>query len=66
MAFAFSWRSGTTGSTLQTNTAQYLRLHIRAHSNEQADQAVKYLVRDAIVEYLTPYSAEYDSVEQAK
>ena len=30
----------------------YLRLHIRAHSNSEQDQAVKYKVKTAIVEFL--------------
>ncbi len=45
--------------------AEYLRIHIRAHSNEQADQTVKYLVRDKVVEYLTPLVANCSSKEGA-
>ena len=37
--------------------ASYLRLHVRANSDSEEDQAVKYLVRDALVEYLTPLVA---------
>ena len=37
----------------------YLRIHIRADSNEGEAQAVKYYVRDALVEYLTPLVAKY-------
>ncbi len=37
---------------------EYLRIHIRADSNEEAAQAVKYLVKDAVVEYLTPVLSE--------
>ena len=36
------------GSTANTNT-EYLRIHIRANSNDGEDQAVKYMVRDAVV-----------------
>lgn len=36
---------------------EYLRIHIRANSNDGEDQAVKYMVRDAVVEYLTPVVA---------
>ncbi len=36
----------------------YLRIHIRADSNDGEAQAVKYYVRDKIVEYLTPIVAE--------
>ena len=38
---------------------EYLRIHIRADSNEQKAQSVKYFVRDKIVEYLTPLVAFY-------
>ena len=33
---------------------EYLRIHIRADSNLEVDQNVKYLVKDKIVEFLTP------------
>lgn len=32
----------------------YLRIHIRANSNDYVDQDIKYLIKDKIVEYLTP------------
>ncbi len=38
--------------------AEYLRIHIRADSNDAADQNVKYEVKSAVVDYLTPYLAE--------
>lgn len=37
---------------------QYLRIHIRANSNSQSDQEVKYKVKDAVTEYLIPFLAE--------
>ena len=43
-----------------------LRIHIRADSNEQKAQAVKYKVKDAVVEFLTPYIAECDTKEKAE
>ncbi len=45
--------------------ADYLRIHIRADSNEQADQAVKYRIRDKVVEYLTPLVANCSSKKAA-
>lgn len=36
----------------------YLRIHIRANSNSEADQAVKYKVKDEIVKFITPYAAQ--------
>ncbi len=46
-------------------TAEYLRIHIRADSNEREAQAVKYLVRDGIVDYLTPIVASCETKTQA-
>ena len=45
---------------------EYLRIHIRANSNLEAEQAVKYLVKDAVVNYLTPYIAECNTKEKAQ
>lgn len=35
----------------------YLRIHIRANSNSDIDQKIKYAIKDAYVEYLTPMIA---------
>ncbi len=48
-----------------TATDDYLRIHIRADSNEKGAQAVKYLVRDGIVAYLTPLVAEFSTKRDA-
>lgn len=45
---------------------EYLRIHIRADSNSECDQAVKYQVKDAVVEYLTPFIAQVSSKAEAK
>ena len=45
---------------------EYLRLHVRADSNSACDQAVKYLVKDEIVLYLTPVVAECESKDELK
>jgi len=49
--------SGTTPETKD----EYLRVHIRADSNLPEAQAVKYAVRDEIVNYLTPIVAACES-----
>lgn len=49
----------------QEHTA-YVRFHVRANSNSQEDQNVKYMVKEALVEYLTPFLAECETVERAK
>ena len=46
--------------------AEYLRIHIRANSNADIDQSVKYAVKGAVVEYLTPYIAECRTKSQAE
>ena len=55
---------GCTPQTAPTQT-EYFRMHIRADSNEKEAQAVKYLVRDSVVEYLTPFIAEYHTQAEA-
>ena len=49
----------------QSTNADFLRIHIRADSNSQADQNVKYIVKSAVVDYLTPYLAEASSKDKA-
>lgn len=46
-------------------SSDFLRLHIRANSNESCDQSVKYLVKDEIVRYLTPLVASEISKKDA-
>ena len=56
------------GLTLPSPTkhTEYLRIHIRANSNQAIDQSVKYEIKDKIVEYLTPYIAECDTRKKAE
>lgn len=55
------------GSTMYATNIQngiedrYLRIHIRADSNDAEAQEVKYYVRDAVVSYLTPLVANYQT-----
>lgn len=56
--FACGWIRPTEG--------EFLRIHIRADSNDPADQAVKLRVRDAVVRYLTPIVSGLPSVTEAK
>ena len=48
----------------QTQTG-YLRIHIRAYSNSEEDQLVKYKVKDVVVSLLTPVVAQNETIEQA-
>ena len=43
----------------------YLRLHIRANSNEEVDQKVKYEIKDKIVQVLAPFLCNIESKEKA-
>ncbi|MBO5955130.1 MAG: stage II sporulation protein R [Clostridia bacterium] len=42
----------------------YLRLHIRANSNSEIDQNVKYEIKDMMVEFLTPKLCNIESKEK--
>ena len=52
-------------TTANTPSSEYLRIHIRADSNDGEAQSVKYLVRDGVVAYLTPLVANYHTQLQA-
>lgn len=52
------------GEAVSSNT-DYLRVHIRANSNSEEDQAVKYKVRNGVVAFLTPTVAECETKEEA-
>lgn len=43
----------------------YLRIHIRANSNDNIDQNVKYKVKDAFVSCLTPLLTDADTKQKA-
>ncbi len=52
-------------STKQPTQTEYLRIHVRANSNQEVDQAVKYRVKDAVVAYLTPLCAQCNTKAEA-
>lgn len=43
----------------------YLRLHIRANSNSELDQNVKYEIKNEMIKFLTPYLCNIESKEKA-
>ena len=51
-----------TKSNAQTD---FLRIHIRANSNDTLDQNVKYQVKSAVVDYMTPYLANATDKKKA-
>lgn len=48
---------GITAPVTAPTATDYLRVHIRANSNSQQDQTLKYGVRDELVNYLAPVIA---------
>ena len=48
------------------SSVEYLRIHIRANSNSEKDQDVKYEIKDKMIEYLTPYIAECANKKDAE
>ena len=44
---------------------QYLRIHVRANSNSEYDQSIKYAVKDEVVEFITPYVAQCTDKDRA-
>lgn len=48
----------------QLQNADYLRIHIRANSNDVDDQNIKYTIKDAMVEFLAPKLAFCASKQQ--
>lgn len=49
----------------ETYEYDYLRLHIRANSNIEVDQNIKYKIKDLLVEFLTPYFCNISSKQEA-
>ena len=43
----------------------YLRLHIRANSNSEIDQNIKYEIKNELIEFLTPYFCDVSSKSEA-
>ena len=50
----------------QITQTEYLRIHIRANSNSQIDQQIKYQIKDEVVNFLTPYIAECNTFSKAE
>lgn len=47
-------------------SSSLVRLHVIAHSDSEAEQALKLRVRDAVLEYLAPALAEVSTQEEAR
>ena len=51
----------TQNSSYANEETEYLRIHIRANSNSEEDQKIKYSVKNEVINYLTPYVAQCHS-----
>ncbi len=49
----------------QKYNRDYLRLHIRANSNSEVDQRVKYEIKDLMINLLTPHLCNIESKDKA-
>ncbi len=65
LLIAINVASAVKGEGSSDVNADYLRIHIRANSNSEIDQNVKYQVKAAVVEALTPELAEVSSKDEA-
>ena len=65
-AFSAGTLGGFGGDNSGGVTAEYLRIHIQADSNEDAAQRVKYEIRDEVVDFLIPVLAVAHDKEAAK
>ena len=54
------------GKGEQKTETEYLRIHIRANSNETGDQSVKYEIKDLVVAYFTPLVENVTTKAQAQ
>jgi stage II sporulation protein R len=61
-----NFTSSTTTSTASAANSDYLRIHVRANSNSEIDQSVKYKVKDEVVAFITPYAAQCTDKQAAQ
>lgn len=60
---SFTFKEVDNNSVVIQNT-EYLRIHIRANSNDENDQNVKYLIKDELLNYITPSVSECKTKQQ--
>lgn len=54
------------GTTYKQVNKDYLRIHIRANSNAEVDQLIKYKIKDSVVQVLTPFIASCSNFDDVK
>ena len=52
------------GTSAEADT-DFLRIHVRANSNSETDQGIKYIVKDEVVRFITPYASECTDKKRA-
>lgn len=57
---------GFCGCSASTTDSNVVRIHIRANSNSECDQEVKLLVRDKVINFITPKIANCSNSEEVK
>jgi stage II sporulation protein R len=57
--------AGVGFDTMKKSQQEFLRLHVRANSNSQADQAAKQLIRQSVVNELTPILYDVKDKQEA-
>ena len=63
--FGFCLNQNQVSSTQVLDTSNFLRIHIKANSEEALDQSIKYKIKDEFVNYLTPMLAYCQDKQQA-
>lgn len=53
-------------TSFKSENSEILRIHIRANSNSNIDQTVKYKVKDAVVSAMLPILSECESKDEAE
>lgn len=53
------------GCAVSVSPREYLRIHVRANSNLECDQRIKYAVRDEVLSFLTPLVENLNSKQEA-
>lgn len=47
------------------SSSSFLRVHIRANSDDEPDQKIKYEIKDKVVNFLTPFIAQCSTKDEA-
>ncbi len=61
--FVLIWNVNASDTVDKSN--EYFRVHIRANSNNEIDQNIKYVIKDKVVNFVTPYLIDCDSKEKS-